>query len=217
MTWTILESIKKNNRTYYKVQCNCGYVGARRKDWVDSGRTTECKSCSAKRTASRYGTPSRFKGVGGLSMTHYSAIRNGAERRNIPFEVSIDFLWSLYIKQNGKCALTGVDITLVPKIKNSNVDWDIISASVDRIDSTRGYTEDNVQWVHKEINRFKNSYSLVDFLTMCSLVVHHVNPDPSTLNANLVGVKEQRLEGEYASNNPSTSAQQPYFKYSDYG
>lgn len=210
MTWTILESIKKNKRTYYKVQCNCGYIGERRKDWVDSKRTIMCKSCSAKRTASIYGMPSSFKGIGGVSKTHYSAIKTGAHRRNIDFNVSIEFLWNLYLKQNKQCALTGVDITLVPKIKNSNVNWDIINASLDRIDSSKGYEEDNVQWVHKEINRFKNKYNMIDFLTMCSLVVHHVNPDPSTLNSKLVGVKEQRLDGEELTNKPSTSAQHPY-------
>lgn len=211
MTWTILNQLSKNKRRYYTVQCNCGYVGERRKDLVDSGRTTECKVCSTKRTSRNYGMPSNFKGIEGLSMTHYSHIKNGANKRGLSFSVSINFLWELFVKQKGKCALTGVDLVLVPKIKNTNANWSIITASVDRIDSDKGYEENNVQWVHKEINRFKNNYSMLDFLSMCSLVVHHVNPDPSVVNANIVTTKEQRLEGEEATNNPSTSAQQPRY------
>ena len=155
MTWTILETIYKDKRKQYKVRCDCGYIGLRESRNVDSGRSTKCKSCSAKQTAKIHGMPSGFKGVGGLSYTHYSSIKYGEKKRGIPFNVSIDFLWELYLKQGKKCTLTGLEITLVPAIKNSNVDWSIITASLDRIDSSHGYEENNVQWVHKEINRFK--------------------------------------------------------------
>ena len=29
------------------------------------------------------------------------------------------------------------------------------TASLDRIDSSKGYTEDNIQWVHKDVNQMK--------------------------------------------------------------
>ena len=209
MTWTILETIKKQHRKYYKVQCVCGYIGERRADFVDSNRSTECKVCSAKRTASLFGMPSNFKGIEMFSKTHFSTIKYGALRRNISFNVTQEFLWDLFLKQNKKCALTGITLTLVPDIKNTNPNWSLITASLDRIDSSKDYTEDNVQWIHKEINRLKNNYSQDDFINMCSLVVRHVNPDLSVVNANIVTTKEQRLESEEATNNLSTSAQHP--------
>ena len=207
---TILEEVKHKKRWMFKTQCDCGKIEIKRKDWVISGRTTSCKSCASKRTAKRYPPPINFQGVGGLSKTHYSSIKHNALRRNISFDVSLEFLWRLFEKQNGLCALTQLPITLLPLIKNSNVNWDVISASVDRIDSTKGYTEDNVWWVHKEVNRLKNNYSVEELVSWCKLIVNtHGNPDPSTGNANQVPVKEQRLDGEEATNNPSTSAQHP--------
>ena len=47
----ILEEVHHNKRWMYKVRCSCGKVEVKRKDWVKSGRTTSCKSCSCKLTA----------------------------------------------------------------------------------------------------------------------------------------------------------------------
>ena len=46
-----------------------------------------------------------------------------------------------------------------------------ITASLDRIDSLKGYTEDNVQWVHKHINFMKGSLSENKFIEYCKLIV----------------------------------------------
>lgn len=177
---TIIEEVNHKHRWMFKTQCDCGKIELKRKDWVISGRTTSCKSCSSKRTAKNYPPPINFQGIGGLSKTHFSTIKNSAKKRNIPFTITMEQLWSLYEDQCGYCALTGLPITLVPAIKQSNVNWDLITASVDRIDSTKGYEVGNVWWVHKEVNRLKNNYSLQDLVYWCKLIVSiHGNPDPS--------------------------------------
>lgn len=207
---TILEEVFHKQRWMFKTQCDCGNIEIKRKDWVTSGRTTSCKSCASKRTAKNYPPPRNFQGIGGLSKTHYSHIKTGAEKRNLVFDVTLDFLWQLYEDQGGYCALTGLPIILVPSIKNHNANWDLITASLDRINSSLGYVVGNVWWVHKEVNRLKNNYSMSDLLYWCKLIVDtHGNPDPSVVNANEVATKEQRLDGEEATNNPSTSAQHP--------
>ena len=200
MSWIILGTTKVNNRNHYMLKCACGYIGTRRKDFVDQGKSKECKSCSAKRTASKYGTPIPFSGCGKLSKTFYSTIKNGAKRRNIDFNVSIEYLWELFVAQQEKCALTGQEIILSTSIKNTNPNWDVITASVDRIDSTKGYEAGNIQWVHKEVNRLKNNYSMADFIKMCKLVAaHHANPEPSVSKLNHVDTKVQRLESAESS------------------
>lgn len=40
------------------------------------------------------------------------------------------------------------------------------------------------------------------------IAAYHANPDPSSVNDTRVTEKEQRLEGEESTNNPSTSARQ---------
>lgn len=207
---TVLQEVVHKKRRMFEVQCDCGRVDVKRKDWVISGRTTSCKSCASKRTAKNYPPPVNRTGCEGLSGTHYLSIKHGAARRDIPFDLSPEFLWKLFVKQEGVCALTGVDLCLVPKIKKHNADWDVITASLDRKDSSLGYTEENVWWVHKTINRLKNNYSLEELLYWSKLLLDkHGYPDPSTLNTLKVGVKEQRLGGEDVTNNPPTSAQHP--------
>lgn len=190
----ILNEVHHKGRRMYVTRCECGKQEIKRKDWVHSGRTTSCKSCSAKRTAKKFPMPVRKTGYGELSGTHFLSIKNNALRRNLAFDLTPQILWKLYEKQKGLCALTGIPITLNRSIKNNNVNWDVVTASVDRIDSFKGYTIDNVQWVHKEINRLKNNYTLEELLYWSKLLLDkHGNPDPSSTNEIKVVEKEQRL------------------------
>lgn len=90
-------------------------------------------------------------------------------RRAMKFEISIEQLWDLYIKQNKQCALTGLALHLTPRVQSNS--------SLDRIDSTKDYTLDNVQWVHKDVNIMKNMYSMEYFVWFCGLVAKQHNPD----------------------------------------
>jgi hypothetical protein len=196
-----------DGKRMFHVRCDCGKQEYKRAGHLLKGRTKSCKSCASKRTAENFPPPHCFKGVGGLSKTHFSSIANGAKRRGIVFDVSIEFLWDLYLKQKFKCAITGLEIILKPAIKNCNVNWDEITASLDRKDSSKGYTNDNVWWVHKEVNRLKNNYSMDELVYWCKLILStHGNPEPSVSNSIKVDTKVQRLEGEELTNNPSTSA-----------
>ena len=44
------------------------------------------------------------------------------------------------------------------------------TASLDRIDSSKGYIEGNIQWVHKDINRMKGDSSDNDFIKLCKII-----------------------------------------------
>jgi hypothetical protein len=72
------------------------------------------------------------------------------------------YLADLLIEQDFKCALTGWDIEAMKVQVNT--------ASLDRIDSSKGYIEENVQWVHKMVNMSKQSYSQEEFIEMCKAV-----------------------------------------------
>lgn len=45
------------------------------------------------------------------------------------------------------------------------------TASLDRIDSSKGYIEGNVQWLHKDINRLKINYSDEDLIQICLEII----------------------------------------------
>jgi hypothetical protein len=44
------------------------------------------------------------------------------------------------------------------------------TASLDRIDSSKGYIEGNLQWLHKRINIMKGNMSEKEFLDFCESV-----------------------------------------------
>jgi len=46
----------------------------------------------------------------------------------------------------------------------------VYTASLDRIDSSKGYIEENVHWVHKRINVMKGNMSEQEFLNFCEAV-----------------------------------------------
>lgn len=41
------------------------------------------------------------------------------------------------------------------------------TASLDRKDSLKGYTIDNIQWLHKDVNQMKRNYSEEYFINTC--------------------------------------------------
>ena len=45
------------------------------------------------------------------------------------------------------------------------------TASLDRIDSSKGYTKNNVQWLHKDINIMKRDFPEEKFLFLCKQIV----------------------------------------------
>lgn len=58
------------------------------------------------------------------------------------------------------------------------------NASLDRIDSTRGYVEGNLQWVDKVFQKMKRVMSDADFIHACRRVSAH-HPIPAEYEAGL--------------------------------
>lgn len=115
-----------------------------------------------------------WKGYGDISGTVWGSYIRGAHSRNFSFSISIEYAWNLYLKQEKKCALSGVPISIDTSLGRLNRhDGSKTTASLDRIDSSKGYDEGNVQWVHKDINKLKMAWPEDYFLEMCTNIVEH--------------------------------------------
>lgn len=212
--WTALSKrFKKSNLWYIKAVCSCG----KQQDIVASRflhitKYNKCNSC-ANKINNKDKKNNGYKSLGDLGGTFFNYIKKSAKHRNIDFNLTIEYLWDLYLKQNKKCALSGIEINLSREIINRRPNYKLITASLDRIDSSKGYVEDNVQWVHKWINIMKNSLSNNDFIYFCSKVFkfNHDNHEPSFEIRDLnFSRKVQRLTDEDTlSNNSDTSLQHP--------
>lgn len=97
--------------------------------------------------------------------------RNSIKRdgKKSEYNLDIKFLEDLFDDQGGLCALSGFPIILSHNVKEN-------TASLDRIDSNRGYIKGNVQWVHKKVNLIKNILSDKDLYKFCWGITNH-RPD----------------------------------------
>lgn len=113
-------------------------------------------------------------GTGNVSGTLMTYLKRKARERGLAFEVTSEQLWELFNKQNGKCALSGVELILETKInKQHNLDRTAHTASLDRIDNSKPYTIDNVQWIHKVLNHMRRQYSMEDYIEWCRRVTYY--------------------------------------------
>lgn len=106
-----------------------------------------------------------FTGHEGLQGKYWYNIKRGAESRNLDFSISIEYAWSLYLTQDKKCAISGRPIHMANSFKE--LSSGLNEASLDRIDSSKGYIEGNVQWIHKDINFMKQDYPDEYFRKTC--------------------------------------------------
>ena len=148
--------VSRNGHYRYHVRCSCGVEKVILGTHMLQGNTVHC-GCSKRK-------PRNWKGSGTVSATYFSSLKRGADggkgRKPIPFNITIDYVADLLDnKQKGKCALTGIYISVKDK-----------TASLDRIDSSKGYERGNLQWLHKDVNMMKRHYSQDYFIYLCKAV-----------------------------------------------
>lgn len=152
----------------WNCECSCG-----KKTCVATRQLGKTISCGCAKIRGQTG--SNVTGKGDVTGTLLNTMRGSAKRRSIPFEVTAAYIWDLYLLQEGKCAISGIPISFGEK----NNKWRRgRSASLDRIDSSLGYTEGNVQWVDRRINSMKLELSMPDFLSLIA-TIHKFNTEPS--------------------------------------
>ena len=200
------------NHAMVLCKCSCGHEKTMMLYRVlKTTETLRCKKCVNQNNPEKY-LHFKQKQIGDLGNIFYNNIRKAAKNRNLEFTVSKEFLWNLFLEQEGKCKLSGLDLNLKYNLIKGSIDYKVVTASLDRIDSSKGYVEDNVQWVHKTINILKSTLTNDEFIFFCKKVAKkYDNFEPSITDENIKMVmRVQRLTDDGISpNNSDTSAQHP--------
>lgn len=157
------DCVDLKGNTQWICRCDCGANYTARGARLKSGHTTACRDCSFKRMRNP-------DGIGDMSIHYWNQVIRGAERRGLIVEVSKEDAYGVFLDQNRKCALSGVPIWFPPRTNRPQEG----NASLDRIDSSRGYILDNIQWVHKVVNRMKMDLTESEFLEWCGRLVDNV-------------------------------------------
>ena len=169
--WGMLTPIKfmghdpKSRRTRWLCRCECGKERVYRSDCLRAGRST---SCGCIRTMGSGSDSHAWIGHEQISGTRWHRMMRDAEKRDLEFALTIEFIWDLFEKQGRRCAISGLPIEFSRITKGSAA-----TASLDRKDSSLGYTPENVWWVHKNINFMKGALPLDKFIKFCKAVCDH--------------------------------------------
>ena len=142
----------------WEVHClSCGRIRKiKRADHAKSHAEKPCKFCSNKNNHPQ-------NDYRGMRISFINKYRFSAKSRNKEWLLSNDDLANLVDSQKNLCALTGMEL----KFKG---DFDQITASLDRIDNSKGYITGNIQWVHKDVNMMRGSLSIKRFKDLCKMV-----------------------------------------------
>lgn len=138
------------------------------------GRCSQCKNCQRKKY---YAERQRllkddFAAFRYKMQQALKSAKRRAKMHNRYCDIDIEYLFYIWQQQNGKCALTGIPMTY--KFYEGRVNSNL---SIDRIDSTKGYTKDNIQLVCMAANQMKNDLPQEEFLNMCKLVISKLHTD----------------------------------------
>ena len=146
---------------YWHCQCDCGKITIVSTTALRSRHTASCGCAHYRRNKH---SP-LYKGFEEVTGTYINQIKHSAKARKMAFNLSPKYLWELFIKQERKCALSGITLEF-PQLGTENG-----TASLDRIDSSKGYDEENVQWVHKAVNLMKWDFDQDEFIEWCKKIV----------------------------------------------
>lgn len=155
----------------YNCTCDCGNSVIRTGTSIRRSENSSC-GCFSKKGDEHH----QWTGVGEISSAFWydRVVRsangsklNNRERKPKELTLTIQEAWDLFLQQDRKCALTGIELTFPSRWKDKS--W---TSSLDRINSSQGYIPGNVQWVHKDVNIIKNKYDQDYFIEICQKIIN---------------------------------------------
>ncbi len=154
-----------NSHIIFNCVCICGNIVQIKGYSLKTDNTQTC-GCQSRKCGKNHPL---YRGYEEINHVFWLSILRGAKERNLEVTVSIEDVWQLFLKQNRKCALTGIPL-IFGKTRKS---WKTTTASLDRIDNDKGYLLDNIQWIHKDLNIMKRHHSQNEFINWCKLVAKY--------------------------------------------
>lgn len=149
-------------------RCRCSYERiVELSNWIKS--TGLCKKCQHRQY------------VGEISGDYFSTVKCDAKRRGIKFDLTKEYIWDLFLKQNRMCKYTDFILVFGNGSKEKN---NVRTASLDRIDSKGCYEEGNVQWIHQIVNYMKQKLSEEEFFFWINAISEKRKRDEEIFNTN---------------------------------
>lgn len=168
--WKVIREIgrSKNGRDIlWLCQCECERQSNVKASYLANGYSKQCDYCNkhSKKYYETNSVPEQF----------WKQILRNSKKRSIKINISPEDAYKKFQDQRGQCALSGILLEF-PKYAG---DWKNKQnlPSLDRIDNNHGYEIDNIQWIHKDVNRMKNTHDQNYFIDICKKISNLVAVD----------------------------------------
>jgi 5-methylcytosine-specific restriction endonuclease McrA len=181
--WSVLSyEYTKDKIAYYACECECGKKEIVRGYNLRSGRSKGCKDCGRKRTTAALFGQDRSK----YSAKDYTLRRlmkdykQRSAKKGFPFELGFEQFKHLTSQNCHYCGIAPSTLTnrvqdgkTVPKARVDQ-GW-VYMNGIDRVDSSRGYSLDNIVTCCETCNKAKLDSSVQDFRSWIERVYKNLN------------------------------------------
>ena len=108
----------------------------------------------------------------GFWVSCWNSLKGGAKERNLEVAITKQDVIDLWKKQKGLCSVTGLPMEKVKAKQTTRAGYkNLYRASVDRIDSQKGYTLDNIRMVCSHVNIMKMDLTDEQLKFWCEAIV----------------------------------------------
>lgn len=148
-----------SRRKAKKINCICKICG---KNYQCTVRSITCSpECRAKAQVER-----SYKYLNNNPRAYILHLIKKPKRKHLDIERMLELLK----KQNGKCALSNIKMTFkkIPNINKIHT-----NLSIDKIDPSKGYEIENIQFVCAIVNIMKLNLSVNEFIDWCNKIVNY--------------------------------------------
>lgn len=158
----IKRNLKLNRLNFCSISCSSKY-----KLTINDHFTKHRFSESNKKHLEKINKISKQKSL--FNFKYY--LRTNVKNRQL-VTIDLQYLKELWEKQKGICPYTNIKLKLQVLSQSIDNNNPYIYASLDRIDSSKGYIQGNVEFVSLGINLLKNKYSkecVINFINLIKL------------------------------------------------
>ena len=165
---------EKSKESQISCECECGHERLVYCLTLVKGQSTACFNCGH---GNKGENNAKWKGYKEIPGSFINRITSRSKKSNRKVEINAEDIYNLWIKQDKKCSLSGLPIDFINTNEGNlrqGSKYDLIcTASLDRIDSNKGYIKNNIQLVHKDVNMMKKEYNQEYFIKLCKLITEN--------------------------------------------
>jgi hypothetical protein len=136
--------------------------------WYRDGKDRRCKTCKDKQRERRIALDHYRVNLDRILLSRWHGVKQRASDNGYLIDFDWDYLKHLWIIQDGKCAISGLNMTYV--MFNGRIPENV---SVDRINPSFGYTKDNIQLVCMAVNQMKSDMNMDQLLNFCKQIISY--------------------------------------------